>query len=222
MSHISNNNTRTKPFWRTNPRRLLPAAALDAAVSLPGFRDLAAIVDSLIDILKHSSTERDRCAALEFRIRSTARLVEDMPRLRQQDVHDFTTEFRAIQALFDDASCQGHRSYRKAAVKLEMLEELDRRLDNVADLIKMRMQLRDLVTSEDSRLKEVNAHDIVDQKIIAHPSQRWLDWGIESSEEQLVVQTSKRSGRIGNMPVMYVAYSSAQSPGEAEATPQYE
>ncbi|KAG8721209.1 hypothetical protein FRC09_008259 [Ceratobasidium sp. 395] len=216
MSHLLNNTTRTKPFWRTIPRRLLPAAALGAAASLPGFRELATIADSLADILKDSPTERNRCAALEFRIRSTARLVEDIPRLRQQDVHEFATEFRAIQALFDDASRPGHRSYRNTEVKIEMLEELDRRLDNIADLIKarwlMRLQLREQIASEDSRLKEIDAYEIIDQKIIWQSDQI-----TESSGEQLVVKISNRSGRIGNMPVTYVTYSSAQAPGEAEA-----
>ncbi|KAG8698971.1 hypothetical protein FRC09_006911, partial [Ceratobasidium sp. 395] len=83
----------------------------------------------------------NRARTLEFRIRSTTRLVEDMPRLRQQDVQEFATEFQAIRALFDGASRPSHRSYRKAEVKLEMLEELDRKLDNVDRLIKARRLL---------------------------------------------------------------------------------
>ncbi|KAG8795470.1 hypothetical protein FRC12_013972 [Ceratobasidium sp. 428] len=83
--------------------------------------------------------------------------------------------------------------------------------------LKMRLQLRQYITSEDSLLKEVNAHDIVDQ-IVMPPrfSWWWFNRMTESSEEQPVVTMSNRSGRIGKLPVTYVTYSSAQAPWEAE------
>ncbi|KAG8769022.1 hypothetical protein FRC12_005216 [Ceratobasidium sp. 428] len=228
---MSNNTTRTKPVWRAIPGRLLPAATLNAAVSLPGFRELATIANSLVDIVKGSTTERDRCVAIEFRIRSTTRLVQDMPLLRQKDIDEFertmvphaepdvhyTSDFQAIRTLFDDTSPLGHKPYQGADVQLEILEELDRRLEVVDNLVKMRLQLGDYIASNNSRLNEVDAHSIVDQQLIPLRSLRWPDQMAESLEVQPLVRISHRSGRIGNMPISYVTYSCAQAPGEAEA-----
>ncbi|KAG8751617.1 hypothetical protein FRC12_012368, partial [Ceratobasidium sp. 428] len=95
-----------------------------------------------------------------------------MPLLRQKDIDEFESEFHAIQTMFDDASPLGHKPYREAGVQLEILEELGRRLDVVDNLIKMRLQLRDHIASDNSRLKEVDVHNIVDQKLIPLRSPR--------------------------------------------------
>ncbi|KAG9123321.1 hypothetical protein FRC07_015097 [Ceratobasidium sp. 392] len=123
-----------------------------------------------------------------------------------------------IKVSFDAASKPRHLNLRKAERNLQALEDLERNIDTLIELTKLRLELIKVEGLLDNNPKVIGAHQIQDQIIL--PSARDLFALMEMIEGHghvemaQAVTTSQRTGHVGKIPVQYTTYSGG---GTAEA-----
>ncbi|KAG8707822.1 hypothetical protein FRC08_000268 [Ceratobasidium sp. 394] len=222
MGGTADDSARAKRSLRDLPTRLLSngisLATLGTAVSLPGFAELSSITDSFIDSLKDSPCNHNRCSALEFKIRSMLKLVASMDKFDHDDIQELESELRNIKGMFDRATASRRISYRTAEHHLETLDSLDKRIDYLVELIKMKTGIKATSAREIDQLDVLKAYEITDQVVLPsslRPPSPLNELGIipgrPDKDAGQAVTVFRCSGRIGSTRVTYITYSSARA-----------
>ncbi|KAG8759758.1 hypothetical protein FRC12_009694 [Ceratobasidium sp. 428] len=121
------------------------------------------------------------------------------------DVRELETELQNIQTTFNKASSLGRHDYRKSELELELLDDLEQRLDDLVKLTELRLQAQSLAASEDDRLDIIKAHEVLDQVVLPLHLQGYrFDYDSESYQkiQDWEGHTCRRSGR--RTPKQYV------------------
>ncbi|KAG9080373.1 hypothetical protein FRC06_006664, partial [Ceratobasidium sp. 370] len=190
--------------------RVIPST-MRTILPLSGLHELTSIAETLIDSLQDSSFEHVRCSTLALRIRHLLDIAVDMTELDPNGVQKLKRDLQETKIAFEEASSPRRVDFRKAKRNLQALEDLERKVNALVELIKMKLQLQLVFAQQDDGLKAVEAHEIRDQTILPPTPGQWehQQWLVSAGREG--VTTCRRSGRVGKLPVVYVTYSAVDA-----------